>query len=53
VQRIKFKQMDPWQYYYLDPVLELLTGAKKNCKNSDRKTRKLLTSVNSITQKEV
>jgi len=35
--------MDPWQCQYLVPVLELLTGAKKNCKNSDRKTRKLRT----------
>ena len=33
VQRIKFKQLDHWQYQYLDTVLELLTGTKKNCKN--------------------
>jgi hypothetical protein len=32
VQRIKFKQLDHWQYQYLDTVLELLTGTKKNCK---------------------
>ena len=30
---IKFKQLDHWQYQYLDTVLELLTGTKKNCKN--------------------
>jgi hypothetical protein len=29
----KFKQLDHWQYQYCDIVLELLTGAKKNCKN--------------------
>jgi len=29
----KFKQMDHWQYQYFDIVLELLPGAKKNCKN--------------------
>jgi len=28
----KFKQLDRWQYQYLDRVLELLTGTKKNCK---------------------
>ena len=33
LQRIKFKQLDHWQYQYLDTVLELLTGTKKNCKN--------------------
>ena len=32
-ERIKFKQLDHWQYQYLDTVLELLTGTKKNCKN--------------------
>ena len=31
-ERIKFKQLDHWQYQYLDTVLELLTGTKKNCK---------------------
>jgi hypothetical protein len=30
--KIKVKQVDLWQYQYLDSVLELLTGAKKNCK---------------------
>ena len=29
----KFKQLDHWQYQYLDTVMELLTGTKKNCKN--------------------
>ena len=29
--RIKYKQLDHWQY--LDTVLELLAGTKKNCKN--------------------
>jgi len=29
----EFKQLVHWQYYYLDTVLELLTGTKKNCKN--------------------
>jgi len=33
LQRIKFKQLDHWQYQLLDTVLELLTGTKKNCKN--------------------
>jgi len=28
----KFKQLDHWQFQYLDTVLELLTGTK-NCKN--------------------
>jgi hypothetical protein len=28
----EFKQLDHWQYYYLDALLELLTGAKKNAK---------------------
>jgi hypothetical protein len=27
------KQLDHWQCQYLDTVLELLTGTKKNCKN--------------------
>jgi hypothetical protein len=27
------KQLDHWQYQYLDIVLELLTAAKSNCKN--------------------
>jgi hypothetical protein len=40
---IKFKQLDHWQYQYLDTVLELLTDAQKNFKNTDRKRRKLLT----------
>ena len=31
-ERIKFKQLDHWQYQYLDTVLESLTGTK-NCKN--------------------
>ena len=31
--KIKSKQLDHWQYRYLDTVLELLTGTKKNCKN--------------------
>jgi hypothetical protein len=30
---IQFKQLDHWQYQYLDIVLELLTGTKKNCEN--------------------
>ena len=25
--------MDHWQYQYLETVLDLLTGTKKNCKN--------------------
>jgi hypothetical protein len=29
----KFKQLDHWQYQYLDRVLELLTGTKKKGKN--------------------
>ena len=29
---MNFKQMDHLQYQYLDTVLELLTGTKKNCK---------------------
>ena len=33
VQRIKFKQLDHLQYQYLDTILELLTGARNNCKN--------------------
>jgi len=33
VQRIKSKQLDHWQYQYIDIVLESLTGTKKNCKN--------------------
>jgi len=33
----KFKQLDHWQYQYLDTVFELLTGAKKNCKNQTGK----------------
>jgi len=33
VQIIKSKQLDHWQYQYLDTVLESLTGTKKNCKN--------------------
>jgi hypothetical protein len=43
VQRIKYKQLEHWQYQYLDTVFELLIDAKKNCKNRIRKTRKLLT----------
>ena len=31
--KIKSKQLDHWHYRYLDTVLELLTGTKKNCKN--------------------
>jgi hypothetical protein len=31
--RIKFKQLDHWQYQYLDTVLEFLTGTQKNCKS--------------------
>ena len=31
--KIKSKKVDHWQYRYLDTVLELLTGTKKNCKN--------------------
>jgi hypothetical protein len=31
--KIKFKQLDHWQYQYLDTVLELLIGTKKNCKS--------------------
>ena len=33
LQRIKLEHLDHWQYQHLDTVLELLTGAKKNCKN--------------------
>jgi len=33
VQRIKFKQLDHWQYQYLDTLSELYTGAKMNCKS--------------------
>jgi hypothetical protein len=33
MQRIKLKQLDHLQYQYLYTVLELLTGAKNNCKN--------------------
>ena len=43
MQRIKFKQLDFWQYQYLNIVLELLTGTKKELQKLDRKTRKLLT----------
>jgi hypothetical protein len=35
----KFIQLDHWQYQYLDTVLELLTGAKKNFKNWTGKRR--------------
>ena len=33
VASVKSKQLDHWQYQYLDIVLETLTGTKKNCKN--------------------
>jgi hypothetical protein len=29
-QRIKYKQLDHWQYQYLHTVLEVLIGAKNN-----------------------
>jgi len=32
MQRIKFKQLDHWQYQYLDTILELLTGTRRNAK---------------------
>jgi hypothetical protein len=35
--------LDQWQYQYLDTVVELLTGSKKELQKLDRKTRKLLT----------
>jgi hypothetical protein len=33
LQGIKLEHLDHWQYQHLDAVLELLTGAKKKCKN--------------------
>jgi hypothetical protein len=33
IQRTKSKQLDHLQYQYLYILLELLTGAKNNCKN--------------------
>jgi len=32
VQRIKFKQLDHWQYQYLDIILELLLAPRRTAK---------------------
>jgi len=32
-KRIKFKQLDHWQYQYFDTVLEFLTGTRKKCQS--------------------
>jgi hypothetical protein len=43
VPRIKFKQLDHWQYQYLDPVLAFFNWRQQELRKLDRKTRKLQT----------
>jgi hypothetical protein len=35
--KIKYKQLEKWQYQHLDIALEVLIGAKKKCENCIRK----------------
>ena len=43
MQRIKFKQLDHWQYQYLDTVSGIINWHQEELQKLDRKTRKLLT----------
>jgi len=49
---MRFKQLDHWQYQYLNIVLELLTGVKQNCKNWIGKGGNCWSSMDSITQRQ-
>jgi hypothetical protein len=43
VQRIKFKQLDHWQYQYLRYSFGIINWQQEELQKLDRKTRKLLT----------